>query len=653
MKYILTNPNKKQTLMKKIIYLLLGMFFFIPAVQAQTCPPTPSAPGTYVMFDTNYVSGTVLSGKTDIQMCFANTSPDSISGIQFRIWYDKNAFGGAIPTVTSLNVSFAQDLQFKADTTEGYITVTLVYTGSSSTFDIPDGPLFGLRLFHSANFWMYEGAITDMKITGVTPFTNRASDINGADKVLTAYNYGGNINPMLFNYHGTFTNVTGSAAKDLTVALERKPKTTGSWTNVTTTTTNILGNFAFNNQPIDTTYYDVRLKVQGDTLAYGNIVTTADAQKINDFVLERSTPVGFDFYSSDVNGSNDITISDVYSVFGRIAGRFSTWPNNVKDVKFFTAAQYNTISTSATNLTGSISGVTNLTFDIIAGQPDSVTFYVLGMGDANGTGYHMARMIPIEIVNPSNAPNRIIDQTIEFDNTNQTIELNLPLIPSVQEGNLLDVPVKVLCNDNPLGSMQFGIKYDQDLLEFTGIENKEAVSNWIYYINPSDNIVDWGGYDPTGGNNLIYNDQTAFTLKFIAKKPKDAWGISPLWVTRKAAGNAASKDFGITPTDGIIKILRMTGGNISVDNGEMEVYPNPTNGLVTVTFRIAKPVIANLGIYNTNGKRCMDIFQNSVPIGKYSYSIDLGALPEGIYTAVLSTDNSENKFVAKKIIKIN
>jgi hypothetical protein len=49
----------------------------------------------------------------------------------------------------------------------------------------------------------------------------------------------------------------------------------------------------------------------------------------------------------------------------------------------------------------------------------------------------------------------------------------------------------------------------------------------------------------------------------------------------------------------------------------------------------------------------MDIFQNNVPIGKYSYSIDLGSLPEGIYTAVLSTDNSENKFVAKKIIKIN
>ena len=639
--------------MKKFIYLVLGLFLFASASQAQTCPTTPSTPGVYVMFDTNYVSGTVLSGKTDIQMCFANTSSDSISGVQFRIWYDKNAFAGALPVVTSLNTSFAQDLQYKPDTAEGYITVTIVYTGSSATFDIPDGPLFKVRLFHSSSFWTYEGAITSMKITGVTPFTNRSSDINGADKSLTAYNYGGNINPIQFNYHGTFTNVTGSAAKNLTVGLERKPKTGGSWTAVTSQTTNILGNFAFNNQSIDTTYYDVRLKVQGDTLAYGNIVTTADAQKINDFVLERYAPVGFEFYSSDVNGSNDVTIADVYSVFGRIAGRFSAWPNSVKDVKFFSVSQYNTINTSTSNLTATIPGVTNLTFNIIAGQPDSVTFYVLGMGDANGTGYHMARMIPIEIVNPSAAPNHIIDQTIEFDNTSKTIELNLPLLPSIQEGNLLDVPVKVLCNDNPLGSMQFGVKYDPALLEFAGIENKEAVSKWMYYLNPSDDIVDWGGYDPSGGENLIYHNQTAFTLKFIAKKPKDEWGVSPLWVTRKAAGNATSNDFGITPTDGIIQIFKMTGGSISVDNEHMEVYPNPTEGLVTVTFRISKPVIANLGIYDMNGRRCLDIFQNNVPTGKYSYTVDLGALPEGTYTAVLSTDNPKHQFVAKRIIKIN
>ena len=84
--------------------------------------------------------------------------------------------------------------------------------------------------------------------------------------------------------------------------------------------------------------------------------------------------------------SNQITISDAYVIFGRIAGRFNTWVNNVKDIKFFTATEYNTLSTATTNLTATTPGVTNFTYDIVAGQPNSVTYYVLGMGDANGTG---------------------------------------------------------------------------------------------------------------------------------------------------------------------------------------------------------------------------------------------------------------------------
>ena len=137
---------------------------------------------------------------------------------------------------------------------------------------------------------------------------------------------------------------------------------------------------------IDTTYWAVRLEVKGDTISTGNIVSVADAQKVNQFVLGTATPAGFDFHSSDVNGDNQITISDAYVIFGRIAGRFNTWVNNVKDIKFFTATEYNTLSTATTNLTATTPGVTNFTYDIVAGQPNSVTYYVLGMGDANGTG---------------------------------------------------------------------------------------------------------------------------------------------------------------------------------------------------------------------------------------------------------------------------
>ena len=47
-------------------------------------------------------------------------------------------------------------------------------------------------------------------------------------------------------YHGRFTNVTGSGSKDITIALEKRLKTsTGAWTQVKLDTTDITGYFAF------------------------------------------------------------------------------------------------------------------------------------------------------------------------------------------------------------------------------------------------------------------------------------------------------------------------------------------------------------------------------------------------------------------------
>lgn len=638
--------------MKKIIYSLFVLFCAVFHSFAQNCPQPPAANGIYILVDSIYTSGTVVSGFTDIPLCFYNSSSDTVTGVQFKIWYDKFAFAGGTPSVVSMNTSFPQDLRYRSDTTEGSIAITLVYTGSSDTFGIQNGTLFKLKLFHSSNFWNYEGVISNLKVSGVTAFSNRSSDNKGLDKPLTLNNSGGIIAPLMFNFKGIFTNVTGSSSKNLTVALQRKPKISSTWFTVATMKTNTQGRFDFS-KAIDTSYYDVRLHVQGDTLNFGNIVTTADAHRVNDFVLGNATPMGFDFYSSDVNGSNDISVADVYSIFGRIAGRFSAWPNSVEDVKFFTDSQYNAISNSPVNLSSTIPGVTILDYNIIPGMPDSVHFYVVGIGDANGTGYQMARLVPIEILNPANAPNYIMDQTYEFDSEVDYIELNLPTLHTIQEGNLFNVPVRVLSGDNLLASLQFGLRYDPSILEFKGIENKEAVTRWITYLNPSDKIIDWGGYDNTGRDNLLKNGDVAFILKFLAKKPKDDWGVSPLWVTRKAAGNQVSKDFGINPTDGRIQVLRVSGATLNLEDEGMVVYPNPTESLVTISFKVLEPVNANLGVYDLNGKKCIDVLSDNFPSGKYGYTIDLGNLVPGTYTAVLITDNPNNKITSKRIIKIN
>lgn len=632
--------------MKKLLILILGIFL-IPYLGFSQCPTAPGT-GIYVMVNSEYQVGTVASGKTNVGLCYQNTTSTLVTGLQFRIWYDKNAFGGGAPIVTSTNTSFAQVLQYENNLTEGNITITIVYTGSSSTFNIPSGALFNLELQHSANFQTFTNNITDIEVTGISTFNNLSSNIDGLDDLLTLHNYGGVMNSVMFNYHGNFVNVTGSPAKNLTLALEKKPKTGSTWSIDEIDTTDLNGEFNFS-KSIDTTYYDVRLAVQGDTLSVGNIVTIADAQRVNQYVLGQMQPTGFDYYSSDVNNSGSITMSDVYGIYGRIAGRFSAWPNNVPDIRFFSASQYASINGSSTNQTQSIPGVTNLTFDILPGQPDSVTFYVLGYGDANGTGYNMARLVPITIINPNNTPNYIMDVTTQYDDTTlNQIEINMPKV-TVDEANLVTIPVTLESTTGPIGSLQMAVYYDPTLLEFKEITNSEKSMSWMSFVNPMNNTIEWGGFDISGNQHLINNGENLFNLKFIALEPQSDWADSPLWVTRKYSGNSSSKDLIINPTHGEVKIMNVSSGYANLMGGKIMIYPNPVEDNVTIAFEVENKENLSLAIYDINGKLVRNLMNDNMPKGKYQYSYNIGELAPGLYIATLNVKPSQ--IATAKIIK--
>jgi hypothetical protein len=381
-------------------------------------------------------------------------------------------------------------------------------------------------------------------------------------------------------------------------------------------------------------------------MSVGSIVSVSDAQKINKYVLSTETPTGFDYYTSDVNGDNKITISDVYSVYARVGGRFTEFPNSVKDVLFFTESQYQTIDGSSTNYTSTIAGATNFTFDIIAGQPDSVTYYVLCPGDANGTGYNMARMVPIEIVNPNNANKHIIDVTTQYDNRIDAIEVNFPKL-GVDAGDELNIPVKIKSNGISIGSLQVCLKFDSTLLEFSGVENQLKTSQWISFVNNSNNMVEWGGYDPTDNKNLMNNNDLLFVLKFKSKKLQTEWGKSPLYISRKFAGDKTATDLNITPTDGIIQVFRMSG---PLDFKDMVTFPNPNEGLIMCSFKVYKEGNTTLGIYDMLGKEQIEVVNGFHPIGVYNTTINMGTLAPGVYLAIL---RQEEKVTVKRTNKIN
>ena len=640
--------------MKKTL-ILLSFLCTTLFVNAQSGPPAPGT-GIYAIIDTNYQVGTATQGVSHALVTLKNTTSTLYTGVQFRVFYDKNAFSSA--TVALVGSTAALDLQYLDNNAGGYVTITLVYTGSSSTYTLANGETFDITFTHVAPTAFYAlPTISNLTWTAPIPaatFPQYAANQSGLDTVLNLHNYGGVWELQRLNFHGTFTNVTGTPAKNLTLALEKKVKTGTTWTQHASYITDVNGNFALS-ELVDTTYYDVRLAIQGDTMNVGSVVSTADAQLINQWVLGGATPSGWDFYTGDVNESDNLTITDAYGVFGRISGRFTEWPNSVKDVKFFTVSEFNTITANPnTNYTATIPGTTNFYHNILPGQPDSVVFYVLVPGDANGTGYHMARVTPIELlVNPipgvDNQIYNVIDNTVEYDFAAPTIEVNVPKL-SVQEGNLVDIPVKLKSNGISISSMQFGLKYDETLLEFKGIIASEFAQKWLTYVNPMNGRVDWGGFDKTNKQNLIVDGTEIVTLQFVALKPQNEWDASPLSTTDKYAGDVNSKDLNITPTNGILQVLRMVGGSILAPN-TIEVYPNPATGIVNIGFRISQTTKGSLRIYDLNGKLYMVVMSGQIPQGQYKYSTDLGTLSEGIYSATLVMENG--KYITKQIIKQN
>lgn len=634
----------------KLLKWAIFAFTFITSTIAFSQVPAAPSNGLWGIIASQYQVGTTAQGFTTAKITLQNTTLTKFAGVQFRVFYDKIAFTNA--TVSLIGSTTNLDLQYTTSAANGYITVTLSYTGPSASYTIPNGERFLITFTHAAAATFNNlSSISNLTWTGLQTFTPYAAKQDGMDTTLSVHNYGGVFTPVNFAYHGTFTNVTGTGAKTLKLALERRPLGGSTWTQHSVYTTNNNGQFNIS-VPLDTTYWDVRLAVKGDTMGVGNVISSTDAQLINQWVLGNGTMTGFDYYTADVNGSNNTTISDVWGVFGRVSGRFTSWPNNTKDVKFFTASQYTTINGSSTNYTSSIAGVTNFTFEILPGQPDSVVYYVMVPGDANGTGYHMARVTPIEVVvGPApgleNQIYNVIDTKVEYDFPTQSIEVNVPHI-SVQAGNLVELPVKVNTNGIELSSLQFGLKYNDTLLEFKGVISSAASMKWLTYINPNDNEIDWGGFDPTNNSNSLKDGDQVVTLQFLALQPQNLWDASPLYTTRKFAGNTTSKDLSLTPTNGILQVLKMEGGTI-LNGNNMEVYPNPYQDEVTITFKVEETTKATLSVYDVVGRKLVTILDTQIPNGVYNYTKDLGQLEPGVYIVKLSVENGTPSF--ERIIK--
>ena len=155
--------------MKKLLLTLTLLFTTV--IFGQTLP-APSN-GHWVILDTTYTVGTTTTGTTEADLYYTNQAGKKITGLQFRVWYDNVAFNGAAPTVALKYSATDQYMQYVVNQTDGYITVTLVYTGSNTNFSYANDAAVGITFTHAAAAtWNTLDSIKDLKISGTQTFNN-------------------------------------------------------------------------------------------------------------------------------------------------------------------------------------------------------------------------------------------------------------------------------------------------------------------------------------------------------------------------------------------------------------------------------------------------------------------------------------------------
>ena len=152
-----------------------------------------------------------------------------------------------------------------------------------------------------------------------------------------------------------------------------------AWVLHQTVYTNSLGYYSFSQSTNPSTEWYIQIDIPTPTTTISN----NDAISANNKVISR-TFNSLDYYRYDVNNDGNINITDVYRIYMRISGRFSTWGGSLPNTRLFTSSQYNTINTSTSDLRSTLPGTTSITITSPTSGASS-SYYLINTGYSNGS----------------------------------------------------------------------------------------------------------------------------------------------------------------------------------------------------------------------------------------------------------------------------
>ena len=132
------------------------------------------------------------------------------------------------------------------------------------------------------------------------------------------------------------------------------PTTDTTWHIGKTVTTDATGFFTFNPSGFDINDFLFKVEIPSVTLT---TIGSTDLQNSSDLIFRKINPNSKSYYQFDINNSGTFTVSDLYSLYAKSTGLFSTLN---PDYRLFNTTDWNIIKTSTTNLKPTIPGTQNM-----------------------------------------------------------------------------------------------------------------------------------------------------------------------------------------------------------------------------------------------------------------------------------------------------
>ena len=628
--------------MKKLILLFaLLLPFGVFAQNGRTeVLVSPNSNSPHFLIDTVFTLGSILQDTTVVYLHYHNPTATNYAGFQVRFFYPTAAFKQPIvkwgPTAAGIGTKYGSYYS-----QPGWVNATAIYTGTSAVFDWPDGAVFEVLLPHAVGF--NPSAVDSLEVQSTPSYTNIATTTAGLDNPLGVYNYGGRFKMDTLVFPVTLLNVDGTPAPDMPFAFDYKLKTAQVYSRGARFVTNNTG-LASIKIPYDTSFYNVKLVSNLDTLSDNSAINITDAYRLSDMSIYADTAEAYEFQQGDVNRNNTLSVSDAYLIFNRLATGRTTWSPvvaNEYNVRYYTAGEYATIMANPNIFQTATIGTTNI--DVALNGLSSLSYRGYVLGDVTNTGLNNLSFQIQRVNNPTSGTSYVLDEGTIYQNIEDSVQFRIPKL-TISDDNSVNVAVTFITHGNKVGAAQLSLKYDPTIFRFTNVNVGPEASAWNAFISAKPGEITWGGHESKMSPSLITNPTQMFNFQFEILNQN--WEQSPIKITNKAAGNEKAEDLNIIPSPVDATVVNGRRARELVDqlvNG-FRVYPNPVQDNLNIDYFQTDWGYLTYEIYDYMGKNFYSekefVNQNQVVTKK----INVSDLKTGFYFVRLTTNEKQKVY---------